>query len=105
MKATHRTGLAAIIDLQDDAAYSAAYREAQPGDFEVVTQPTGQRRFWFKCPGKCGQIAPIALRPVVDGSPQSWEFDGDMEAPTLLPSINHVGCWHGWLTHGEFVSC
>lgn len=73
-----------------------------PDDFEVITEPSGQRRFWFICPG-CKSITAIALRPVVDGSPQSWDFDGNMEAPTLNPSINHVGCWHGWLRNGEFV--
>lgn len=61
------------------------------GAFEVETEPSGQRRFWFVCPG-CKAISAIALRPVVDGSPQSWDFDGNTEAPTLTPSINHVGC-------------
>ena len=50
-------------------------------------------------------IMAIALRPVVDGSPQSWEFDGNIDAPTLRPSINHVDCWHGWLTAGQFTAC
>ena len=77
--------------------------QIQRGDFEIITDATGQRWFWFKCPGPCGSVAPIALRPVTtaDGHP-SWEFDGNEDAPTLSPSINHVGCWHGWLRSGEF---
>ena len=75
-----------------------------PEAFEVVSEPSGQRRFWFVCPG-CRFITAVALRPVVDGSPQSWDFDGNIQAPTLSPSINHVGCWHGWLTAGVFRSC
>ena len=79
--------------------------EIQLGDFEITTEPSGQRQFWFRCPGKCGCVAPLALRPVVNGAAQSWDFDGNEDAPTLHPSINHVGCWHGWLRAGEFVSC
>lgn len=105
MKAVHRPGLAAIIGIDDDAEYAEAFNSAQPGQFEIETSAKGQRRFWFVCPGPCKTIAPIALRPVVDGSSQSWDFDGNMEAPTLHPSINHVGCWHGWLKAGEFTSC
>lgn len=102
MKAVHSPGLASIIDIEDEAAWAAAYVKAERGQFEVVTKPNGQRRFWFVCPG-CKTIASIALRPVVDGSAQSWDFDGNMEAPTLLPSVNHVGCWHGWLRAGEWA--
>lgn len=76
----------------------------QKGDFEILTdEKTGQRWFWFCCPGSCGTTAPIALRPVTTAtSPPSWEFDGNEDSPTLSPSINHVGCWHGWLRGGEF---
>lgn len=77
----------------------------QKGDFEITTdEKTSQRWFWFKCPGSCGQVSAIALRPVVDLQPgrHSWDFDGNEEAPTLHPSINHVGCWHGWLRSGVF---
>jgi hypothetical protein len=84
---------------------SAEVRESiQRGDFEIKTdEKTGQRWFWFRCPGECGQVSPIALRPVVaKGIDQSWEFDGNEGTPTLNPSINHVGCWHGWLRAGLF---
>jgi hypothetical protein len=76
------------------------------GAFDFFTEPkTGQQRFVFVCPGACKSIAFIAVRPVVDGSPQSWERSGTAEAPTLRPSIHHVGCWHGWLTDGVFAAC
>lgn len=92
MKAIHHPGLSEFPDHPPEGA------------FEAVTEPSGQGRFWFVCPG-CKWISAIALRPVVDGSPQSWEFDGNTEAPTLRPSINHVGCWHGFLTAGQFTAC
>lgn len=77
------------------------------GEFEIKTEPSGQRRFWFMCPGPCKGMSALALRPVVDSSydKQSWEFDGNEDSPTLTPSILHVGCWHGWLTAGEFKEC
>lgn len=74
------------------------------GAFEFI-ELDGQQRFVFVCPGACKGLTFIAIRPVVDGSPQSWERSGAPDAPTLRPSINHVGCWHGWLTDGEFTSC
>ncbi len=104
VKAVRRPGLAALLFDESDEA-DAAILAVERGQFEVITEPRGQRRFWFVCPGPCKSIAPVALRPVVDGSAQSWEWDGNLEAPTLTPSINHVGCWHGWLTGGEFKSC
>ncbi len=90
MKARHRPGLSGFPD------------DEQPGEFDVVTEPDGQRRMWFVCPGPCKMMTAIALRPVLGPAVPSWEFDGDLTAPTLKPSINHVGCWHGWLTKGEF---
>ncbi len=90
----------------DDPAQA---RSIPQGSFQVVTEPSGQRRFWFICPGKCKGPSAIALLPQVDpaaaGSNQWWSFNDDMQAPTLSPSINHVDCWHGWLKQGEFVPC
>lgn len=110
MKAVRTEGLAELCwnthDEDTGMLKPGTVPEAQrQGQFEVCTEPSGQRRFWFVCPGHCKALTAIALRPVVDGSAQSWEFDGNLEAPTLQPSINHVGCWHGWLKNGEFTSC
>ena len=105
MRAIHQPGLAELFTNWTDED-DEAMRAAPQGAFDVSTNSAGQRYFWFKCPGACKSIAPIALRPVVvDGSPPSWEFNESLEAPTLRPSINHVGCWHGWLTDGVFTSC
>ena len=100
MKAIHTPGL-------EDAYWSEEEGAVLPprGSFEVKTVAgNGQRQFLFVCPG-CATLGVLAIRPVVDGSPQSWDLDGSAEAPTLRPSINHHGCWHGWLTDGEFSQC
>ena len=95
-KAVHTPGLLKSYFESDDLP--------PRGSFEVVTEPSGQRRFYVVCPG-CMTLAPLALRPVVDGSAQSWEWNGSTEQPTLSPSIHHHDCWHGWLTAGELKSC
>lgn len=80
----------------------------QPGDFEITTDSkTGQKFFWFICPGPCQSLAALHLRPVVSTTSKvdSWDLLGDESAPTLQPSINHVNCWHGWLTDGRFKLC
>ena len=32
-----------------------------------------------------------------------WSWDGNEDAPTLLPSLHAVGIWHGWVTAGQLV--
>lgn len=74
---------------------------AQRGD--IQSQDDGM---WVCCPG-CGN--PSLLMYGKSGgpppAPQRWQLSGTPEKPTLKPSINHVGCWHGWLTDGQFISC
>lgn len=60
----------------------------------------------YRCPA-CNDKRCVPVRPWADGSP-SWEWDGNIECPTLTPSILHRDCackWHGFLTAGVFVSC
>lgn len=37
--------------------------------------------------------------------PQRWGFDGNLDRPTLSPSILLHGCWHGYLIKGRLISC
>lgn len=30
-----------------------------------------------------------------------WQWDGNREAPTLTPSVNVIGHWHGYLRVGK----
>lgn len=85
----------------------------QPGDicFWRVSDD-GQSAFMaFKCP--CGQDVharghdSIAVRKgaaASDNGTRAWHWDGNMDAPTLSPSIQRTsGCmWHGYLA-GWFV--
>lgn len=63
------------------------------------------RSLLFVCPCGCGVLGALPFRPYPDGP--SWEWDGNREKPTLMPSVQKTSpCrWHGWLRAGEWVSC
>lgn len=57
------------------------------------------RGLMFICP-KCLGLGSVAF--------PAWTWDGNIEEPTVTPSILHnkTKCgWHGYLTKGEFVPC
>ena len=45
----------------------------------------------------------IVHLPIVVGNnnPGHWGWDGNREAPTITPSINVIGRWHGYLRVGR----
>lgn len=85
--------------------------KAKPGSFFIYwgggAEP-GLYWIWFSCPCGCGAPShlPIGLNMKPAASPgrgATWEWDGNHEEPTLKPSIDHVGHWHGFLTAGFFT--
>lgn len=38
-------------------------------------------------------------------SPDTWSWDGNVEKPTLSPSINVPGKWHGYIKNGVAEAC
>lgn len=61
-------------------------------------------RFAFKCrrDGERDRCS-VNIRGRGHDIPQrSWTLSGSIDAPTLSPSINCEGCWHGWIKAGEF---
>lgn len=90
--------------IADKAAF---LRERVPGSFRIGPPDSdGELSFWYCCPCGCGAVAPLVagnnFKP--NGGP-SWMWNGSTDAPTLHPSVNHVGHWHGWLTDGVWKSC
>ena len=57
---------------------------------------------YFRCRSH-NHYCKVALRPHRQQNGASWQWNGDREKPTLEPSVNCVGCWHGWIRNGEFV--
>ena len=59
------------------------------------------------CPG-CKMISALPLMkpslwPRLPG--EDWHWNGNIDRPTLSPSIHHVGCWHGHLVDGVLKAC
>lgn len=50
-----------------------------------------------------GEIVNIPLC-VSEKIPTCWLWDGNKELPTITPSINVVGQWHGFLTAGKLIT-
>jgi len=44
-------------------------------------------------------------RKKAEKNKRMWYLTGPISAPTLYPSINHEGHWHGWLKEGVLQSC
>lgn len=77
-------------------------RVLAPGSFWVSDPDAdGEQSFWYCCPCGCGHRAPLTVgknfKPA-DGP--SWDWNGSLDKPTLKPSVDHRGHWHGWLTDG-----
>jgi hypothetical protein len=81
----------------------------KPGDFFWLVEdpdpaaPGGYRSFCAKYPD--GSFASIPVKPTPPGHVgPSWGWDGNLDKPTLTPSVHHVGHWHGWVRAGRMVS-
>lgn len=59
----------------------------------------------FMCPCGCGTPGCVPIMQDLGGS--AWQWDGNKEEPTLIPSILRMqGCkWHGFFTKGIWVTC
>lgn len=57
----------------------------------------------FTCPSGCGRIENV---PIANSEQKGWTWDGNVQAPTLQPSIQIIsGCkWHGYLIKGEWLT-
>ena len=82
-----------------------AVENGPPGSFFIETLASGRRIMWHRLPDNNHGV--INLRPVAPGQEQhpSWEWDGNLEKPTLTPSVHLPGRWHGWFTAGRMISC
>lgn len=53
---------------------------------------------------KRGLCCELPLRDEPDPNTNDWQWNKNKEAPTLTPSINWIGVWHGYLTDGKLTS-
>lgn len=89
----------------------------EPDQFGYLTKqegpgfvPDGIDGMQFPCPGKPKHICWLRLTlgapkdPTPDDPWRRWHWDGNMERPTITPSIGcELRCgWHGNITNGEW---
>lgn len=75
-----------------------------PGAF-LVQEGNGRIAFHYRCPCGCGSIGLLMVgRGKKPPESPTWKWNGSTKSPTLEPSVNHVGHWHGFLTDGVWRS-
>jgi len=80
--------------------------DLDPGDYYFYTDDENQQ--WMICALPGGHIAHLPIRPLrspATNGGHSWDWDRNEQKPTLLPSVNSIGNWHGWIREGRMVSC
>jgi hypothetical protein len=72
------------------------------GAVEWEVYETG-RILRFACPCGCGVVSAM---PVADNGRNGWVWDGNVEEPSLTPSVQMITpCrWHGYLIRGEWIA-
>ena len=93
------------VRAQHFPSLDALNKAREPGGFALTRKSDDEDLlFWYCCPCGCGSIGPLS---VGDGfkpaEAPSWWWNGSSEMPELMPSVNHVRHWHGWLRAGEWV--
>tara|TARA_R110000796_G_scaffold45616_14_gene110313 strand:- start:6276 stop:6569 length:294 start_codon:yes stop_codon:yes gene_type:complete len=78
-------------------------KKAFPGSFYLERREMpGLFEFLYFCPCGCGIEGRLLVgkgqKP--GGARPSWNWNGSATEPTLKPSVNHVGHWHGFLRNG-----
>lgn len=82
------------------------YRDNDDRPVPPGTQPDQVHRVAFRCRGG-DRWCSINLRGRGhDIQKMSWQWDGNVDRPTLEPSINCNSdkCWHGFITAGVYMT-
>lgn len=72
-----------------------------PGDFAIHHDAAGRPWITLHLPN---DTIPCLL-PLHFNEVAYWQLSGSADRPTLHPSIDAVGIWHGWLKDGQLLSC
>jgi hypothetical protein len=96
-----------VSDVQGKRVEGYDEAKGTPGAFWWSGDPP--KRLTFFCPCGCGSAGGVAVGVDLldrDGNHPVWQWDGDLDRPTIMPSIQFLsGCkWHGFLTDGVFKS-
>ncbi len=93
-----------VESLMDDRAPGVYKPYTRMGKgVQTVGDPIAGINFW--CPCGVEHIASIKFKEVTG---TGWNWDRDVDSPTVTPSVRirrGAECWHGHLTAGEWVPC
>jgi len=73
-------------------------------DYLYIVLPNKNGKFATDSEGRA-VLDPIRISRTPTSHPRTWHWDGNETAPTLQPSIDWRGHWHGFLTNGVLKSC
>lgn len=84
---------------------SAAHKwDLDEGEFCYQRDDAGVITYLVFWPRGCPCAIPAAISPHRNGSGATWTLSGTEDAPTLSPSVDAKGVWHGYLTDGNAES-
>ena len=83
-------------------------QHTQPGDFgwsfDMPWNDSNTIYLYIHLPGDARGWSAIQVQRGQAGGSRVWGWDGNEDHPTITPSINAVGQWHGWLKAGKLIS-
>lgn len=77
--------------------------DRRPGVFKFFADDGVIAGMNFRCPCPCARLTPIYFTGHAVAGEPSWDWDLNLDAPTLKPSLHAVGHWHGFLRAGFFT--
>lgn len=82
------------------------YLDEYGEDLPDGTVELSVHRFGFRCRfGERRGFCDLNLRGRGhDRENKSWSWDGNVDYPTLIPSVNCKDCWHGFIEKGVFLN-
>jgi len=77
------------------------------GDWYIRDMGEGREKHMIIMLPRPAGLCELLIAPSPETSPACarWQWNGSVDKPTLTPSVNVVGCWHGWIQDGQMVAC
>lgn len=80
--------------------------QIEVGDYYWRVDDKGRRMLCVIIPCKTAEGGQTFSQWTIDyenACGAKWSWDGNVDAPTLTPSLHAVGVWHGFVRNGELV--
>ncbi|MBI1243752.1 MAG: hypothetical protein GC202_02010 [Alphaproteobacteria bacterium] len=75
------------------------------GEFGYQRDVDGRVKWLHFWPTDCPCPLSAAITPQRNGNGATWMLSGAVDRPTLAPSVNAEGIWHGYLRDGVATRC